>query len=160
MEHFKNAYYLCNNQLLDKLKLDMKMNQINPIERAVNWNKARNNNDFSIRREVKMLAEELFEMCAYDRDEAKKLSEVFVKAHIDSRSSYTQNIQDVVDAAGDMIFIASGTIYKAKFDPMKVLSIICDANDKKGSSVDADGKIVKGIDFIEPILNEAQDAVL
>ena len=61
------------------------------------------------------------------------------------------NIDASLDALGDLIFIASGSIGKLEADPAQVLNTICDANDQKGIKKDSDGKIIKDTNtFVEP----------
>jgi len=127
---------------------------MNTFERITEWNIERELAEFSLRREVKMLAEELFEMCGMDRENAKQASEVFVRNNVDTDAPV--DLDAVIDAAGDLIFIATGTIMKAAkqagvdITPHQVMEKICDHNDKKGSKKDADGKIIKDVNFVEP----------
>jgi predicted HAD superfamily Cof-like phosphohydrolase len=110
-----------------------------------------------------MLAEELFEFCGYSRDEAKRLAKEFADIHsskeavnisgktvIPGENRRLISSSDLVDAVGDMIFIANGSIYKLGYDGDDVLRRICDHNDKKGARKDSDGKIIKDGNFVEP----------
>ena len=128
------------------------------INRPVQWNKERDNLEFNLRREVKMLAEELYEMCGYSRHESKELSEEFVEENIDMHFDTVYGIPEdfpsddsIIDAAGDLLFIAAGTIGKMGLVPSEILERICNHNDAKGTKKDADGKIIKDETFVEPV---------
>jgi len=129
-----------------------------------NWNKDRDLlKEFNHHLQTMLLAEELFEFCGYERNEAKALSREFASKH-SNISSYVKNgkvviatnperqmtASDMVDALGDIIYIAIGAIYIAGYDPKKVLSTICQHNDAKGNKKDKFGKIIKDETFIEP----------
>ena len=143
------------------MRLQLKKNNV--FSRIKDWNQSRNNLDFEMRREVKMIAEELFEAMLYTREEAKTESEEFavyafdnynaLMYNHDTNDSYTRLLydSDMADAFGDILFIAIGSLIKLGYDPEKVLLNICDHNDAKGSSKDKDGKIIKDTStFVEP----------
>lgn len=117
------------------------------FEEIIKWNQVRDNLNFNHSTEIKMLAEELFEFCGYSREEAKTLSKDFLLHH-----NISNNItkSDLADAAGDLIFIAVGTIAKLGLDPSEVMYKICKHNNAKGKVKDSDGKIIKSDNFIEP----------
>ena len=123
------------------------------FNRVVKWNEDRNNTNFNLGLEVRMLAEELYEMCGYKRETAKEAGKKFSREYAVSLTEVLSKdrVDSVADAAGDLIFIAIGTIMKLGLDPKEVMTRICDANDKKGSKKDADGKIIKNADFVEPV---------
>lgn len=127
------------------------------FDRTVKWNIQRDNTKFNHDLETKMLAEELYEFCLQSRSQAKASGKEFSRlysplpARANSIAISSKEHDDLIDAAGDLIFIAIGTIYKLGANPKEVLRRICDANDKKGSKKDADGKIIKSADFIEPV---------
>lgn len=141
----------------------MELNKEDIFARVAKWNKDRDNTSFSHFNETKMLAEELFEFCGYTRSDAKEFGEGFAIAEsskeyrfnhdmlVDAEVGFIAESTELVDAAGDLIFIAIGTIMKLGHDPYTVLKTICDANDAKGNKKDADGKILKDDTFIEPI---------
>ena len=135
-----------NNELLNERYI---------FDRVVNWNVKRDNTAFKHELETQMLAEELFEFCGYERKRAKELGIDFANIHsVDGMTlilADTDIISELADAAGDLIFIAIGTISKLGLDPYEVVKKICDHNDAKGSKKDAQGKIVKDADFVEPI---------
>lgn len=120
----------------------------NIFKRIEQWNIDRDNTNFSHFNETKMLVEELFEFCGYERKDAKALSYKFAEEHSLGRLYSTD---DLADAAGDMIYIAVGTIVKLGLDPYTVMKTICDHNDAKGKLKDKYGKIIKDDKFIEPI---------
>jgi len=127
------------------------------LKRIVKWNEERDNMKFNHFNETRMLAEELFEFCGYKRSLAKKLALQFAENHAslevyeNNFSNNTENEKsDLADAAGDLIFIATGTIAKLGFDPDEVMTRICDHNDAKGKKKDAYGKILKDKTFVEP----------
>lgn len=126
------------------------------LDRIVNWNKERDNMTFKLTTEVKMLSEELFELCGYNRELSKKLALLFMEEHIKLDNGNFDNLTEdeikdmIADAAGDLIFIATGTIAKLGLDPNEVMTRICDHNDAKGKKKDAFGKILKDETFIEP----------
>jgi len=134
----------------------------NLFERIVKWNKDRDNMKFNHYNETKMLAEELYEFCGYPRAEAKANGVDFAEDHSmfsdekDGRFEYNHDgvnyvyKEDVADALGDLIFIAIGGLGKLGYNPEDILLRITEANEKKGSKKDADGKIIKDIDFVEP----------
>jgi len=120
----------------------------NLFDRVIAWNNFRCNTNFNHFLETKMWAEELFEFCGYSREESKCLSIKFAKEH----SGKNPVIREaMIDASGDISFIAIGTIMKLGGNPEEVLRTICDHNDAKGSKKDKDGKILKDATFIEPI---------
>lgn len=151
------------------------------FDRIIKWNESRDNSNFNHILETKMLAEELFEFCGFNREDSKYFGKVFanlfsghylkttiindIEGIADPSDQKSQPgitlipesgaerpiaYSDLVDAIGDIIFIAIGTIYKLGYDPVDVLTIICDHNDTKGSLKDADGKIIKDESFVEP----------
>lgn len=146
---------------------------MNIFQRIVQWNKDRNNLGFSHFNETKMLAEELFEFCGFTRQESKNESYEFAidtsigeEGVLDfTDSEFIEYIHDsinenvyakidkpaLVDALGDLVFIAIGGITKLGYDPEEVMKRICDANDKKGSKKDSSGKIIKDETFVEPV---------
>lgn len=124
---------------------------MNIFKRVEQWNIDRDNTQFSLFTEVKMLAEELYELIGYDRVEAKERSLELVNKHLTKLIMVDANPGAIADAAGDLIYIAIGTLYKLGYDAEEVLATICDANDKKGKTKDAFGKIIKSEDFVEPI---------
>lgn len=143
------------------MRLQRKKNNV--FTRIEDWNKKRNNLDFNTRREVKMIAEELFEAMLYTREEAKTESEQFVIGTYDQYNGapYNMDCDDpvtllhygsgIADAYGDILFIAIGSLIKLGYDPEEVLLKICNHNDAKGSKKDKDGKIVKDTStFVEP----------
>lgn len=123
------------------------------IDRPVHWNQERENMEFCLEREIKMLVEEVYELCGYSRVDSKIKSASFIhenRSQIE-KSSKNLNIDATLDAAGDLLFIASGTIGKLKYIPSEILRTICDHNDQKGSKKDKDGKIIKDTNvFVEP----------
>ena len=100
------------------------------VERIFEWNKARDNTDFSIELETDMLNEECIEL--------------------------TQALTDAqeLDAVADIVFVSIGTLYKVSkkynINPLELMKIVCDANDKKGSKKNSEGKILKAADFKKP----------
>lgn len=118
------------------------------FENIINWNKERDNLNFNHTTEIKMLAEELFEFCGYSREKAKMLSKDFISNHNCNKEI---SKSDLADAAGDLIFIAVGTIAKLGLNPYEVMTKICEHNNAKGKAKDSDGKIIKNSNFIEPV---------
>lgn len=129
-------------------------NQI--FQRIISWNKERNNTEFNYFNEVRMIAEELYELCLYNRTRSKTLGLSFANEHANSLfnegiESSDMNRDAMIDALGDIIYIATGTLYKLGADPFNTMSVICDANDKKGNVKDQFGKIMKDETFMEPV---------
>lgn len=140
--------------------------QENLFKRITQWNADRDNTHFNLWTESRMLVEEIYESIHHisSKDDKpgyksyiKQEAQLFAERHLDkdksNLSDFTQEqIADMADAYGDLIFIAVGSIFKLGYDPEKVLKAICDANDKKGNKKDADGKIIKDSTFVEPVL--------
>lgn len=129
----------------------------NIFNRVVLWNQMRDNLHPNEENGFRMLAEELFELAAYKREDAKALAQILTTAHMDQYEKRKKEYDDfgftnsdLVDALGDKIFIAIGEIAKHGYSPEEVMIKICDANDFKGSKKNADGKILKAEDFVEP----------
>jgi UDP-N-acetylmuramoylalanine-D-glutamate ligase len=147
---------------------DMVQPNDNLLSRIVKWNQKRNNMEFNHKRETQMLAEELYEFLGYERGNAKELSRDFsaqsgkeqfydesgnivliYDSKAESRVTITKS--DLADAAGDIAFIAIGTIAKLGLNPREVLERITIHNEAKGSVKDQHGKIIKDETFVEPI---------
>ena len=133
-------------------------NNPNLFQRIHTWNALRDNLTFNHYTATKILSEELFEFCLYGNIEAKAHSVEFAEDYafrhdndLIVQEMIEANKGDLVDALGDLIFIAIGDIYKLGFEPEEVLKRICNHNDAKGSKKDADGKILKDADFVEPV---------
>lgn len=149
-----------NHELLNSEQLDVNQIRRSLFDRVVKWNVDRDHTTFNHTLETQMLAEELFEFCDFERQTAKDAGIDFAKAYsicdwpepINGDKIATVISRDALaDAAGDLIFIAIGTIAKLGLNPYNVLKTICDHNDAKGKIKDAQGKIIKCADFIEPI---------
>ena len=71
-------------------------------------------------------------------------------------------IEQNLDAFGDIIVFATGAMakiintYNLNLTVDEVINKIMDANDKKGSKVDAAGKVIKSDDFKQPDLVTTQ----
>jgi len=128
------------------------------------WNKERELlTEFKHHLEVMLLAEELFELCGYGREEAKSYARAFASQHSNISSFVKNDMQviatnperlmktsDVADALGDIIFISIGSLYKLGYNPVEVLSKICEHNERKGKEKDKFGKVIKDSNFVEP----------
>ena len=100
------------------------------VERIFEWNKARDNTNFTTSLEALMLVEEVEEMAEAQTDAG------------------------LLDAVADIMFVAVGTLFKAckkyGIEPDALMAIVCDANDKKGRKKNSEGKILKAADFEKP----------
>lgn len=134
------------------------------FESIYQWNKERDLLRFNHRLEVMLLIEEMFELCGYKKEEIKDLVKDFTDKHTnissyikDDKLTITTNperemsLSDVVDALGDIVYLAIGSLYKLGYNPATVLSAICEHNNKKGKERDTNGKIIKTNTFVEPI---------
>ena len=104
------------------------------IERTVRWNEIRGNTSKTLdwELEVNMLQEEL--------DELKLAIE-------------QNNEVKIFDALMDLEFVLRGTCGKFKLTPelqVDGYEAVIEANEKKSSEKNADGKITKPIDFVGP----------
>ena len=104
---------------------------INFVKRITLWNKNRGNKkghiDYML--EHKMLEEEVDEFFEAEKD------------------------VDRLDALCDVVFVAIGSMYKLGLNYHEIkqaMNIVCNANEKKSSSKNSNGKISKPKDFIGP----------
>lgn len=133
----------------------------NLFKRIYQWNAERDNFDFSLSREIRMLSEELFEMFSGYLDAKDEAKNFVKKYYVQINSKETSAIDNkevrdqIADALGDLIYIAVGSLFKLGYDAECVLKTICDANDAKGKEKDEFGKIKKekGV-FKEPEINK------
>lgn len=142
------------------------------IKEVLQWNNERGLlNSFDIDLEFNMLLEEVLELKISDKKTVKELVEVINstinKTVFENEKNVTVN--DVADACIDVIIIAIGTLAKiiknVNLKDNKDLSIddiekiikageyeVIQANNKKPKEKDSNGKIIKGDDFVEPII--------
>lgn len=126
------------------------------FNRVCQWNKVRDNTNFSFKTEFYMLAEELLEFSSLSKTQCKEIAlnmtnEATKYYDLISEVQNKEIVKEsMADALGDLIFIAIGSLYKLGYDPTEVLATICDHNDQKGSKKDEKGKIIKDKNFIEP----------
>lgn len=95
---------------------------LTPIERVIQWNKARFDRKFNTDITYKLLNEEVLEF--------------FIAAHDKDRV-------EMIDALGDILFVAIGALWKFGFcadEIDQVLLAICDSNDTKPSNKIASNK--------------------
>ena len=101
--------------------------------RIMDWNEERGNTKYNPKLEYDMLKEELTE---------------YLSGIIEG------DIVEQADAIGDLIFVATGSLFKLVHnDPAKVLKIIdiiTTANQQKTGEKDANGKVIKPKGFVEP----------
>lgn len=139
---------------------------MNITQRVIQWNTERglHMQPYSVNREFGFILEELLEGLGFNQLFATKQ---------DFRSHVNANITNIIntvisnerniplsaeqaDAFGDIIVFAIGALLKICTknpelgSPEEVLERIMLANDAKGNKVDADGKIVKDVNFVEP----------
>lgn len=105
--------------------------------------------------EVRMLAEELEEL-------QTALVTGYKRAKLGEQSRPFTNVQEqrieILDALCDIIYVAAGTAAKLGFDLEGALSEVCWSNESKKDlngnyEKDANGKIIKGDNFIPPDLS-------
>ena len=123
------------------------------IDGVVNWNADRGLLDkgFDIQLEMGMILEEVLEGFGYPREVAKEKSlKMAKKLNAKSPMHNAVSLTDTIDAFGDIIFIAIGSLAKLGANPEAVLSDILKANQQKGNKVDKNGKIIKDDNFVEP----------
>ena len=123
------------------------------IDGVVNWNADRGLLDkgFDIQLEMGMILEEVLEGFGYPREVAKEKSlKMAKKLNAKSPMHNAVSLTDTIDAFGDIIFIAIGSLAKLGVNPEAVLSDILKANQQKGNKVDKNGKIIKDDNFVEP----------
>jgi predicted HAD superfamily Cof-like phosphohydrolase len=100
------------------------------LNRVIEWNRQRNNTEYSRQLEVAMLREELNEY----ETAADPVAEL--------------------DGICDLVFVAIGALYKFSerhgIDPRDAMRIVCTANEAKGMDKDGNGKIRKPSWFSRP----------
>ena len=151
----------------------MKNQDYNPIDDIISWNKERglDTQEYNSLREFGFILEELLEGIGvkdalYSQNYTKEQFRELVKLELDFfRHKYTvsngipvADIKEQADAFGDLIVFAVGALLKIcnanpeLGSPSEILEKIMVANHRKGDKLDADGKIIKDITFIEPEL--------
>lgn len=149
------------------------MEHYNPIDDIISWNKNRglDTQEYSSSREFGFILEELLEGIGvkdalYSQGYTKEHFRNIVKLELDFfRHKYTVSngipvvdIKEQADAFGDLIVFAVGALLKIcnanpeLGSPSEILEKIMVANHQKGNKTDADGKITKDENFIEPKL--------
>ena len=122
------------------------------MKKIQQWNDERDNLDFDRKKEVRMIVEEIYEVLGYKSQDAKDLAKVFVN----NSSIYEETNDLIADAFGDIIFIATGSLYKLGYDAEIVMDNIIKANNQKSNKKDKFGKIMKDkTTFVEPNHNNA-----
>jgi predicted HAD superfamily Cof-like phosphohydrolase len=117
--------------------------------RIYEWNRVRDNLNYNSKLEIRLIVEELLEFIGLEKKLCKDLA---VKiADFCYEYADTNDVNESIDALGDLLFIIIGSIWKRGYDPYVILKRICDHNDNKGINKDSGGKIIKDINFIEPI---------
>lgn len=149
------------------------------LQRIVKWNEARGLLDkgYETQREAAYIFEETLELLGY-RGKVKEYSRMLAREYLDKDQirfvegdDYSKKleihrepntVEQNLDAFGDIIVFATGAMAKliAQHDLNltvdEVINKIMDANDKKGSKVDAAGKVIKSDDFKQPDLVTTQ----
>ena len=110
------------------------------LGKIVDWNKERKLNEqtFKLKEEISFIIEELLESTGeYKSIDARSKALELVKTFKDN-----DNDEEIIDAFGDIIVFATGTILKLGYDPDKVMEeIFKEIDSRKGKIID--GKFVK-----------------
>ena len=110
------------------------------LAKIVDWNKERKLNEqpFKLKEEISFIIEELLESTGeYKSIDARSKALELVKTFKDN-----DNDEEIIDAFGDIIVFATGTILKLGYDPDKVMEeIFKEIDSRKGKIID--GKFVK-----------------
>lgn len=149
------------------------------LQRIVKWNEARGLLDkgYETQREAAYIFEETLELLGY-KGKVKEYSRMLAKEYLDNDlirftegDDYSKKlditrtpntVEQNLDAFGDIIVFATGAMakiintYNLNLTVDEVINKIMDANDKKGSKVDAAGKVIKSDDFKQPDLVTTQ----
>lgn len=149
------------------------------LQRIVKWNEARGLLDkgYETQREAAYIFEETLELLGY-RGKVKEYSRMLTREYLgndlirftegeDNENELdiyreSNSIEQNLDAFGDIIVFATGAMakiistYNLNLTVDEVINKIMDANDKKGSKVDAAGKVIKSDDFKQPDLVTTQ----
>lgn len=149
------------------------------LQRIVKWNEARGLIDkgCDIQRESAYIFEETLELLGY-KGKVKEYSRMIAKEYLDNDmirftegEDYSKKLDIIrtpntveqnLDAFGDIIVFATGAMAKLiaqhnlNTTVDEVINKIMNANDKKGSKVDAAGKVIKSDDFKQPDLITTQ----
>jgi len=144
-------YILSSNRKQFKIPKDKKRDIFN---RVIEWNKSRNlhKKPLNVVLQVGFILEEIFEF--FDVEDGRNKAIVYSIRYTDL-NKHPMIVYDkfalVLNLAlkGIGSYSRNETFGKFIFNKM---SIVLDANDKKGSSVDKEGKIIKDSTFIEPEL--------
>lgn len=141
---------------------------IDTLTRVALWNKKRSLNNFSAKLELLLITEEYLEMLENFFPFIRKVKKLILKLigflitenknkKLTERILSNREIEyNYVDALGDMIVIAAGSIHKVGYDPHAVLHAIMDINDKKGHKKDKNGKIIKTNNIGKPNFEKAK----
>ena len=110
------------------------------LGKIVDWNKERKLNEqtFKLKEEISFIIEELLESTGeYKSIDARSKALELVKTFKDN-----DNDEEIIDAFGDIIVFATGTILKLGYDPDKVMEeIFKEIDSRKGKIIH--GKFVK-----------------
>lgn len=117
------------------------------FQKIVDWGNERGliGRPFDYNNEVSFIVEELLESTgSYDSDSAREKSKKIANEILNSASE-NPDAETIVDAFGDIIVYATGTMAKLGYDPTKVMNEIHkEINSRTGKLID--GKFVKDTD--------------
>lgn len=136
------------------------------IQNICDWNKDRNNIEYSKHREAGFILEEFYELMNFNSAfETKDEFQEYISNNLESYEQLQEayeikenSIEEQADAFADLIVFAVGALYKIcenhkEFgSPQLILEKVMNANNKKSNKQNKDGKIIKNSDFVEPTL--------